>query len=212
MLKAFQKGFQSDSVTILEIQKKKKKLLDRLKACETTILTDGWERLFLNKIENKTDETYLLSHKLVINVGGFGRILPLTLTPKTRESTVRMLIKNINTRLDFGIDIQDKMRPLAATNSEISDESIKSCFDFIARDYDEDEFYSEYITAVQLFENKSPENPIDILKELNRRAPDQFMILKAAIARVIAAKPHSADVERLISKISFNYFTLAIFI
>lgn len=79
----------------------------------------------------------------------------------------------------------------------------------IVSDYDENVFYSEYMTAVQLLKDESPENPLDILKELNRRVPNQLLVLKNALARVAAAKPHSADVERLISKrLSTIVFTL----
>lgn len=48
-------------------------------------------------------------------------------------------------------------------------------------------------------------NPYETLNKLESLVPGQLPVLKCALARVVAAKPHSADVKRLISKKFKNY-------
>lgn len=74
------------------------------------------------------------------------------------------------------------MRPLASINNEVSNEAIKSCFDLIVPDYDEDIFHYEYMTAVELLKDKNLENTLGIESHCTRSPA-----LKTALARVAAA-------------------------
>lgn len=79
---------------------------------------------------------------------------------------------------------------------------MKECYSEIVPDMDVVQFCSEYRTAAQcLAEYRNECNgQHEALKMLTNTNPNQFTVLKTALARIVAAKPHSAEVERFISK------------
>lgn len=113
-------------------------------------------------------------------------------------------------RLDLDIDLQEDLQPLLEIKRTVSEESLKRCYTAIAKDCDENTFYHEYRTAADLLLGHDFTNTLNTLQKLLELVPDELPILKLALARVSAAKPHSADVERLISKIleanSYHFF------
>lgn len=74
------------------------------------------------------------------------------------------------------------------------------CWSFIAPDLDQDEFLFDYYAAAGVLNyDNAPDNvtPLQTLKKLTEH--EGFRTLKIALAKVAVLKPHSADVERLIS-------------
>jgi len=76
----------------------------------------------------------------------------------------------------------------------------------IIPDLVEDSFYMEYGIAAELLNQREFFSPLETLQEL-QRLPDKLFIVKIALARVAAAKPHSADVERLIGSLGKHTYT-----
>lgn len=65
LFKAFQKFFESDSVSIMEVTLKKQKLFDKLVKLKTEPLKDGWEECFLQNIIIDEDSSLLYGNKLI---------------------------------------------------------------------------------------------------------------------------------------------------
>lgn len=67
-------------------------------------------------------------------------------------------------------------------------------------DLNKHSFYTEYALASNLLKEYDFEGPLETLQKLELLEPEKFDVLITALARVAAAKPRSADVERLIRK------------
>lgn len=87
--------------------------------------------------------------------------------------------------------------PLAQMKVDVSDNELRACHKIIILDCDLFEFCQSYREAVAIpsIQDKGPRR---ILKEIV--GMEEMKTLAIALARVTAAKPHSADVERLISR------------
>lgn len=199
LLKICQKAFESDIVSILCIPPKKHQLIEKLQNLLTNPLHNGWEQLFLSQVEESTLRFY--GHELT-------KTNPRTRSGNTffsdqiRNSIIDTLIQNLNERLDYDVSLQDALQPLSSIKPITTRSSLKSCYDAIVPDLDEHQFYADYQKASNLLRNYQFVNPLDTLQKLQVKIPDQLNVLKIALARIVAAKPHSADVERLIS----NFF------
>lgn len=200
LLKTFQKTFQRDDISILHVQKKKENLFERLQQCIDETLTDGWEQMFLSKIETKDDGVYFFGHNLLRNSNRTSRLARCTFTIVERKLIINTLIQLMNTRLDFDIELQRKLEPLGSMKTSVCYQELQSCYELIVPDLNENAFHTDYASAFNLLKDYDIEDPLQILQKLELLAPGKFEVLKTALARVAAAKPHSADVERLISK------------
>lgn len=87
--------------------------------------------------------------------------------------------------------------PLRKLDPDVSSEELKRCHKVVCPDLDLRTFSQEYFELACLDEY-SECSPTELLKILCRNKNDQFVTIKTALARLLAAKPHSADVERLI--------------
>lgn len=199
LLKSFQKTFQTDNISILEVQHKKEKLTERLLICIDECVQDGWKQFFLAIMWKKSNGIYFYGHKLFENQGRSTTNPTCVFTNSERTSIIHLLIQNINARLDDDIEMQESLKPLAAIKAIVSRQSLKRCYKFIVPDFDETTFSRYYSTAAELFEQCNFNNPEETLQTLHLLVPGELTVLKCALARVAAAKPHSADVERLIS-------------
>ena len=97
-----------------------------------------------------------------------------------------------------------KLKPLKKLKENITDQEFKECHQSIIADKCLAEFGLQYKEAASVPELNTAENPTDLLTLLLRssKSGDNMDVLITALARVIVAKPHSADVERLIK--SYN--------
>lgn len=204
LMKTFQKTFQSDSISILNVRKKKEKLIVKLQKCVDETVPNGWEQMFLSKIETKDDGDYFFGHKLLKNNNRSSRTATCTFSATERKLIIDTLIKHINTRLDYDISLQKNLEPLNSIKASLCRQKLKSCYEVVVPDLNEKAFYTDYASASTLLKEHDVEGPLDILQKLELLAPRRFDVLKVALARVAAVKPYSADVERLISKELIN--------
>lgn len=165
-------------------------------------MNDGWEKLFLSLVDE--GDMLFYGHQLTKTKARTCRASNNIVDSQTRKSIIRSLIELLNERLDYDADLQVALQPLASIKSTATRTSLKLCYITIIPDLNEDEFYSDFATPTDLLKNHQFKNPLDTLQNLQFLEPNRLNVLKIALARVIAAKQHSADVERLIS----NTFSL----
>jgi len=83
------------------------------------------------------------------------------------------------------------------TSGDVTDDEIQHAHAGIVPDHDRHEFFSAYRELVTVLQTSRPTTLRDILKI--SLANKDWRTVSIAIARVLAAKPHSCDVERLLS-------------
>ena len=91
------------------------------------------------------------------------------------------------------------LQPLQKLNANISDDELRRCHSALLSDMPLKDFVCAYKEAAKSIEQQDLTVRQLLVKTLKNQ---QWKCLSIALARVIAAKPHSADVERLIS--SYN--------
>lgn len=97
--------------------------------------------------------------------------------------------------------IREDILPLRKHDPYTSTEALKKCYKVVSPDLDFRLFCQEYFELACVAEYREY-SPVQLLKILCRNKDGQFDTIKISLARLVAAKPHSADVERLIA--SYN--------
>lgn len=87
------------------------------------------------------------------------------------------------------------IQPLVNINLAVRQNDLKTCHAFIIKDLDEKTFLSEYKLAAESLRDIDCDTPKTYLLALEELELE-LNTIKIALARVIATKPHSADVER----------------
>lgn len=95
------KTFERDKVSILNVQKEKQKLCDKLLECINGPTDDGWEQLFLKNIELKSDGKYFFGHKLLENVGRSNKSNKNGTKEYSQKRNNKRKTKNIRKSLSF---------------------------------------------------------------------------------------------------------------
>lgn len=109
-------------------------------------------------------------------------------------------MEKITFRLNNDINTQTSLQPLFNISISVTIESVKLCQSLIAPDVPVRTFVNEYFRAADLLEAQSNgEEELNTNQSYNHVCGNTFPTIKLALVRAIAAKPHSADVERLIS-------------
>lgn len=165
-------------------------------------VSNGWEELFLANVEINSGGKYFYGHKLLENSGRSSTTHSCVFDGLKRRTIINALMIRLNQRLDHDIKLQEDLAPLLEIKTTIANHSLKLCYAAIVPDCDENAFCGEYNTAAELLTGYEFTNPLHTLQKLCTVVPDpdELSCLKLALARIVAAKPHSADVERLISK------------
>ena len=89
-------------------------------------------------------------------------------------------------------------------NSEVTDEELKKCYEIIIPELDLASFALQYRDGFDAFGNANMA-PIEIVKSIIQSGLlADHKELVTAFARIVAAKPHSADVERLIKNLTIS--------
>ena len=197
-LKTFQKYFESDKITILDLPNKKAQLCEQLEKCINNSVKKGWEELFLNKIEYVNEVMFFNGYQLVIE-SRTRNVSIYAFTFQKREAIIRSLIKYLNERLECDEFIQECLKPLHPITLTASTDSLEMCHKCIIPDFDKYRFITEYRAAADLLKNYQFVSPLKTLQTLIQISPGSFLTVKTALARLAAAKPHSSDVERFIS-------------
>lgn len=116
-------------------------------------------------------------------------------TTTKRHHILSSLILILTISLDDSL--LEKIAPLPKISSFTTEDDLNACYSFIPRDMDKEKFFSEYFDAAELLKDFECDTGRESLRKLT---PDRLQTTKLALARVVAAKPTSADVERLMVK------------
>lgn len=204
LLKSFQKTCQSDTISILDVLQLKASLFEKLQKCKAECVPAGWEQLFLQNVVKDKDNYSLYGINLKKNISLRSTRRGTSLgayqfTTAKRQHIINSLIQNLNIRLGLDESIQDKLKPMAKISSSTTHNDLKMCYMFIAKDLSEDSFFSDYYEAAELLKEFDCTTVLESLRKLHEICPDRLHTIKCALARIVAAKPNPADVERLIS-------------
>lgn len=199
VLKVFQKSFQSNSISILHLSSKRNKLLEDLTSFKSTPLANGWEQLLLNEVVTSDDGTVTLrDHELLTD--NRLRSGPFKFSTASRNNIIDVLIQNLNGYLNDDIEIQNGLSPLLELNSDVSYDSLRLCHSIIVPEMESEDFCDEYYAAANVLTAEEKRNTLSNVIKLEQTSSQRFSTLKLALARAFAIKPHSADVENIISK------------
>lgn len=123
----------------------------------------------------------------------------LLFTRTTRINIIDKLIGHLTIRLDLDASLLTAFQPLFTINSSTSLGDLEDCHAIVAPDIDPNIFIADYY---ELLSDGQPRTALESLQKLCDVSPQHLHSIKTGLARILAAKPHSADVERLISKCS----------
>lgn len=192
LLKKFQKACQSDDISILDVSPLRSKFIDSLQQCKNGSIAGGWEELFLGSVVNNQNRSFF--HGIELVKGQF------QFTSRHRQLIISSLTNHVNMRIDLDASVHDAIQPIVDPNPCAQQDALKVCHDIIASDFTEREFFSDYKSAADLLSNENLSTSADYLQSMKKILPEELHSVKVAIARILIMKPHSADVERLISK------------
>lgn len=119
---------------------------------------------------------------------------------QTRMKIVDKMIQHLAIRLALDDPVQMTLSPLSNIRATASLSELKTCHAMIIPDLDETVFTREYYEAANLLTEYKFKTTLKTLQKIQSICPNELSVIKRALARVAAAKIHSADVERLISK------------
>ncbi|KAL4132390.1 hypothetical protein QTP88_009544 [Uroleucon formosanum] len=176
----FQKQLQADYVTIYDLEEKKNAALKCFDNLKKSPLMGGWEEtLSKSVIETKTfNSTNSNDYEINIQLQGF------TLHEKT-DNNMR--------KKQHHLYITDHRSFCAIRNDSLEHLIIISMKDWIQVN----DFISAYHEAASISNINGKKASFELLRLLLQC--DAWKPLSTSMARVLSAKPHSADVERLIS-------------
>lgn len=199
VLKIFQKKFQSNSISILHLQPCQKKLIDSLDALKITPLEKGYEERFLTEIITSADGSICLRDHNFLTSGRL-RTGPFIFSTNDRSNIIDSLIQNLNVYFDEDVEVQNGLAPLLELDPNMPYDLLNQCQSIIVPDMESEVFCIEYYEAANLLTKDERKNPLQSVLKLEHTCSKQFTVLKTALARGFAIKPHSADVENIISK------------
>ena len=198
--KRFHQAFQDDNILIFDIIKKKESVLRRFEELKHTPLVGGWEELFLTKLKLLDGQYEFLGNKL--NVKDRRGSHNIYVSDKrtidaVRNEVIQSVVNFLNDRLDDdSLESTAALSPLNKLDPSATNDQLKACHNAICPDLSLLDFASEYRDAADI-EDLRKLNTQSLLRAL--ASEKKCSTLTTAIARVVAAKPHSADVERLVS-------------
>lgn len=196
ILKKFQKSCQSDSISISDVLPLRAEFIASLEKCNSNHLTDGWEKLFLQSVVHSGNGVWFHGIKLMKS----GSRRAFAFTPQHRQKIIRLLINHVNMRIDLDSSLHSAIEPLVNIKSAAQQVDLEICHGFIASDLEKVKYLSEHKLAAELLTDVDCDTPRTYLLALEECSPEELHTIKVALARIIVAKPHSADVERLISE------------
>ena len=211
----FQKSIQRDDIHLDNIATSRQDVVERISRMENTPLLGGWEEAFCKNIVELDDTTQvndggqadlnssrsasLYGIKLVQTRQRRGQhnlyVSDRRLNDAIKKEVVCSLINFLNDRLDA--TEFEGLTPLQRLCLDVSDEDLRECHRVICPDQELLLFADSYrsVAALGLQHHSVAET---VAKVLQLGDPD-LKLLTISLARMLAAKPHSADVERLIS-------------
>ena len=197
MYKRLHQAFQDDDILIFDISRKKQSVLKRLEEMSHNPLTGGWEETFLSELdEGNKFKGFALTEKE--RRGTYNRYVSDRRSfDAIRNDVIPPLIYFLDNRLDDdSLASAAALSPPRQLSSSPTNEQLRACHKAICPDVPLVDFVSEYKEASEMkhLQSLCTKPLLSCLA-----AEKHYPMLTIAIARLVAAKPHSADVERLIS-------------
>lgn len=176
-------------------KKKKQDLFIKLERCKYDEVEGGWQELFLKDLVKSGRNLHLYGIQLKRARGRMN----CSLSSEKRKFIIQKLVGQLKIRLGIDDSLVQTLRPLIDINKSVSSRDLQQCHSFLLPDYDENCFYAEYNRAADLLKDYDGKTSLSHLQKLHELCSTELSIIKCGLARVAAAKPNSADVERLIS-------------
>lgn len=198
LIKRFQKTCQGDSITLIDVSRLSYDLFEKLERSKVKPIEGGWEELFLKNIVVNNNNVYFYGIKLSKVSAKRTRRIGISFTSYKRNRIIQSMVQHLKTRLALDIPLLRAFEPLVNIRTSTPQENLELCHRIIATDFEENIFKSEYHLAAKLLNGREFTSTLETLKTLIEKSPDQLNTIKVSLARISVAKPHSADVERLI--------------
>lgn len=191
----FQKTLQSNHITILDMMQQKEKFCTKIKKLQNEPLLGGWLCALNEGIETTSNGEQKLKNITLSSTDKRVKVCNRDINAIVAE-IVLSLVHFVEHRFEQNQNAVDTLKKFIEFDESAD---LKKVHDFIAKDLslvDLDLEFSEMIglDVKTAFHNKTPH---EILKSL--LVMKNYPVLTTIFARIIAAKPNSADVERLIS-------------
>eukprot|EP00112_Aurelia_sp_Birch-Aquarium-sp1_P018346 Seg4366.1 transcript_id=Seg4366.1/GoldUCD/mRNA.D3Y31 product="hypothetical protein" protein_id=Seg4366.1/GoldUCD/D3Y31 len=199
--KRFHQAFQDDNILIFDIIKKKESILRRFEELKHTPLVRGWEELFLTRFQLLDGQYKFLGNTLNVKERRRGHnryVSDKRNIDAVRSEVIQSIINFLNDRLDEdSLESTAALSPLKKLDPSATNDELKACYNAICPDLSLLDFVSEYRDAADA-EDPKKLNTQSLLRAL--ASEKKCSTLTTAIARVVAAKPHSADKQKIIDK------------
>ena len=205
LLSRMQVALQRDTCTVFDINREAALLRDNLSSLKSDALVGGDEEKFNKLLCQQTTANgqvyHFQGHQLWQKFRRSNKHNAFVTDQRDvsaiRVELVMSLLNFMSERLpetEFST-----LQPLQKLNANISDDELRRCHSALLSDMPLKDFVCAYKEAAKSIEQQDLTVRQLLVKTLKNQ---QWKCLSIALARVIAAKPHSADVERLIS--SYN--------
>jgi hypothetical protein len=202
----YQKQLQDDTLTIVDVGSHTDKVKAKLANLKTTPLLGGWVQT-LNELIVKTDDSgivRLLLYDVELHTETRRRKQHHTLVTDRRDSTAIMnevsdsLIEFLAQRFASDQNLLDILVPFVKLQN---DANLSAVHSLVCCDLNLQNFALEYGDLMDLdnIDSLRKMHLKQLIATLVKSNTDNFSTIIKVFARVLAAKPHSADVERLIS-------------
>jgi hypothetical protein len=191
----------------LQLSKKVEDVKNSIKDLRDNPLLGGWESICCRNItsngefynvqlttRNRRREKH---HKFVSDRRDYEAI---------RNEVILSLLNFLDDRFDADEVCVTKLRPLGQLDPNVTDAELEQCHGCIIPDMSLAQFALQYKDAAKNKDLVELKTVPDLLKRVLACGADMY-VLSTALARFISAKPHSADVDRLIR--SYNIIKTA---
>ena len=205
ILKRLQKNLQKDTCVLSDLPKLKERTIRELESLQTEPLTGGWEETFVGKVdsENRFFDIDLQESRRRTNSHNL-------YVPDTRSfAAVRTeIIQSLRNFLEERLSMEDELGCVLETLrpenlSNLSKEKVKAIHQRILPDVELREVSQSLKNVADVIKGKEADcNQFQLMKQLILMNEEDYKATITALARIVAAKPHSMDVERIVS--SYN--------
>ena len=205
ILKGLQKSLQKDTCMLSELRKLKDRTIKELESLKDESLTGGWEETFNSKVDSENKFYGIQLEHSWRRTNSVNLYVPDSRSfAAVRTEIVESLRNFLDERLSIDDELIDVVEALTPQNfSTISKEKVKAVQQLLLPDFELREV-SRSLSVVADTINGTENNSthFQLMQRLIQCDDEEYKPTIVALARIIAAKPHSMDVERLIS--SYN--------
>ena len=205
LLKGLQKSLQKDTCVLSDLPNLKTRIISQLEELQNEPLTGGWEELFLSKLDGQNVFFGIELQESVRRTNSHNLYVPdCRAFAAVRVEIISSLRNFLEDRLimDDGIaEAVETLKPEKFAN--LSKDKIKAVQQVLLPDFELREVSHSLRTVSDVVQGYTEGiTQFQLLNRLILQKDPDYEPTIVALARVIAAKPHSMDVERIVS--SYN--------